>query len=85
MPNQPITVSGTTLPNIAAAGLRYTVATFGSYAIGKGWVEPDQIEGIATAIVTVATVVYGLWRTRKNKQNLIVAAEAAPNAVARVV
>lgn len=80
----PIEVSGTTLPTALAAALRYLITILGTYAIGKGWVDAENIEGIATLIVTIATVAYGLYRTRTAKKQLIITAEAAPNSVATV-
>jgi hypothetical protein len=82
--NKPIEVSGTTLPTVLATVLRYLVTTFGAFAVGRGWVEAENVEGIVTILVTVATAAYGIWKTRKAKNELIVTAEAAPNSVARV-
>jgi hypothetical protein len=80
----PITVNGTTLPAVAAAGLRYLIATAGTYAVAKGWVDANNIEGIATILITAATVLYGLYRTRSKQAELITTAEAAPDRVAKV-
>lgn len=82
--DQPIIVSGMTLPTVAAAALRYLIVTGGTFAVAKGWVDADNIEGIGTLVVTVATVLYGLWRTRETKSQLITTAEASPNYVAVV-
>lgn len=81
---QPILVNGETLPAALAAGLRYLIAMLGTYAVGRGWVQPENVEGIATVLLTAATVAYGVWRTRQKQAQLVVAAEAAPNTVARV-
>jgi len=84
MEDKPILVNGSSLPALASAAVRYVVVTGGTWAVAKGWVEADQLEGIATVAVTVATAAYGLWRTRRTKQQLIITAEAAPNRVAIV-
>jgi hypothetical protein len=83
-PAAPIVVNGQSLPAVLAAALRYLIATGGTFAVARGWVDPENIEGIATMLITVATVAYGLYRTRKKQQQLVVAADAAPNSVARV-
>lgn len=80
----PIVVSGSTLPTLAAVILRYAVALLGTYLVSKGIVDEESIEGIATLVITAATVAYGIWKTRQTKAQLVVAAEAAPSSVARV-
>lgn len=83
-PQTPIVVNGTTLPTVLAAALRYLIATLGTFAVAKGWVDAENIEGIATIGLTIATVAYGLWRTRTKQAELITTAEAAPDRVAQV-
>lgn len=83
-PQTPIVVNGTTLPTVLAAGLRYLIATGGTFAVAKGWVDAESLPGIATVIVTIATVAYGLWRTHTKQAELITTAEAAPDRVAQV-
>lgn len=82
-PTPPIEVSSNTTPFAAAA--RYLIVTLGAFAVGRGWVKAEELPGIATTLVTVGTVIYGLWRTHKTKQSLVVTADAAPNSVAKVV
>lgn len=77
-----IEVSQGTLPLAAAA--RYLIVTLGSFAVGRGWVDAEQLPGIATAIVTIGTALYGLYRTYRTKSDLVTTAEAAPNSVAVV-
>lgn len=81
---KPIEINGVTLPTTLAALLRYLVATFGAFAVGKGWIQPENIEGIATIVVVFATVGFGLYKTRAKQAELIVAGSAAPNNVAVV-
>ncbi len=82
--DKPIEVSGSTLPPTLAAALRYAVSLIGTYLVAKGYVDSDNIEGIATMLTVAAAVVYGLITTRQNRAKLIVAAEAAPNSIAFV-
>ncbi len=81
--DKPIEVTSNTIP--IAAGLRYALVMLGTFAVGRGWVPQENIEGIVTTVLTVGTALYGLYRTYRNKQKLVVAADAAPNSVARVV
>lgn len=82
--NEPIVVNGNTLPAVLAAGLRYLIATAGTFAVARGWVSAESLPGIATVIATLATVAYGLYKTRQTREHLVVAAQAAPNTVAKV-
>lgn len=82
--NAPIVVNGQTLPGTLAAALRYLIAMVGTFAVARGWVDTAAVDGISTVIVTIATVVYGLWKTRNTREKLVTAAEAAPNSVAIV-
>lgn len=81
----PIVVSDNPLPATLAAFLRYAVGLAGSFAVGRGYVDAESLPGITTIVVTVATVAYGIFRTHQNRKNLIKAADAAPNSVAKVV
>jgi hypothetical protein len=81
----PITVSGNALPTTLASLLRYLVATLGTFLVAKGYVNAENLDGIATLAVTAATVGYGVYKSHQNRSKLIVAAEAAPNSVAKVV
>lgn len=78
-----IQVTSGTLP--LAAAIRYALVMLGTFAVGRGWVPADNIEGIITTVLTVGTALYGLYRTYRNKQKLIVTADAAPDRVAKVV
>lgn len=81
----PIRVNGSKLPAQLSASLRLGIGMLGSYAVGAGWVKPENVDGIATLILTLATVAYGIWRTGHKQSQLITAAEAAPDRVAKVV
>lgn len=77
-----IEVDPSTVP--LAAGLRYLIAMLGTFAVARGWVDAENVDGIVTAAVTIGTVLYGLWRTHRAKQDLVITADAAPNSVAIV-
>lgn len=82
--DKPIVVNGSTLPTVAAVILRYAIVLGGPYLVSQGYVDEESLEGIATMLITAATVAYGIWKTRQTKAQLVTAAEAAPNAVAQV-
>ncbi len=82
--DKPIELTDSTLPPTAAAALRYAVSLIGTYLVAKGYVDAANVEGILTMATVIATVAYGLYRTRQNRAKLIVTAEAAPNSVAVV-
>lgn len=82
--DEPIEVGGMVLPTALAAALRYLITIIGTFAIGRGWVKAEELPGLATMAVTLATVGYGLWKTYSNRSKLVVTAEAAPNDVAVV-
>lgn len=84
MPNLPITVNGSRLPATLAAALRQLILLTGTFAVGKGWVKAEDIQGIATIALTVATLAYGLWKTSHKQALLIAAARNAPDSVAQV-
>lgn len=83
-PTQPIIVGESALPTTLAAALRYAIVTGLTYAVGRGWIDADNVEGITAALIAVAVAGYGLYKTHSNRAKLTVAAEAAPNTVAKV-
>lgn len=83
--NPPIIVGAdSALPATLAAALRYVLGLVGSFAVGKGWVAEGDVPSIVAAVSGVIAIGYGLYKTFRNRQHLITAAEAAPNAVAQV-
>lgn len=82
IPNLPIQVDSNTMPLAAAA--RYLVTILGTFAVARGWVDADNVDGIITALVTLGTVGYGLWQTHQRKVQLVATASAAPDSVAVV-
>ena len=69
--------------------LRYVLASFGSYAAGKGWITPQQITELTPLILPVLALAWGFytnWRKEKQSQvreavalNVGAAAQADPN------
>lgn len=55
--------------------VRIAAMMIGPFAIGRGWVQPDQVDGILTGAVTIGTAGYGLWKTIKRQKKLNVAEE----------
>lgn len=52
------------------AAVRIATMMLGPYAIAKGWVQPDQVDGIVTAVVTFGVAGYGLFKTVKRQKKL---------------
>lgn len=80
--SNPITVKAGTAPVAAAA--RYLIVMLGTAAVSRGWVDLTNVEGLATALVTLGTAGYGLWRTHRAKKDLVRVANAVSDAVAVV-
>jgi hypothetical protein len=62
------------------ASLRYAVVIGLTFAVGRGWIDAENVEGIATFLVIVGTAGYGLLKTFRRGKQAAVLAEAAPNA-----
>lgn len=82
--DKPIVVGTSTLPTTLAAALRYGISLLGTFLVARGYVDADNVDGILTMLVTIATVAYGLFKTRQNRAKLIITAGASPNKVAVV-
>lgn len=92
----PIVVSGTVLPATLAAAGRYIVAiatlmpvilSLLSRRDINEWVaffKSSDAATLSAAVVGLATIGYGLFKTHKTKAQLVVTAEAAPNFVSEV-
>jgi hypothetical protein len=83
-PELPIEVGPSAVPDTAKAAGRYLVATAVAFAVGKGWVDAENAEGIVTAGVGLIAIGWGLYATFRRKSQLVVTADAAPNSVAVV-
>lgn len=82
---KPIVVGESALPTTLAAALRYGISILATFLVARGIIPAENVEGVVTMLVTVVTVGYGLYKTYSNRAKLTVAAEAAPNSVAKVV
>lgn len=61
----------------AAAGLRYAIVTGLTYAVGKGYLDAGDVEGIAAALLAFGTAGYGLYRTWAARKRLQTATRRA--------
>lgn len=59
----------------AAAAIRYVIVTGLTYAVARGWIDGDNVEGIAAQLTIVVTAVYGLFRTYRKGAKLRTAAQ----------
>ena len=84
MTEQPIVVNHAALPTALGAALRYILGILGPFAVAQGWVDAENIDGIVTLLMSAAVVAYGLYKTYKQKKQLVVTANAAPDSVAVV-
>ena len=62
--------------------LRYAITSLGGYAAGKGWVDGDLVQIIASLSMMAAPMLYAAWRSHQEKAALVTIATAAPNSVA---
>lgn len=54
----------------AAAAVRILTLVLGPYAIGAGWVDADQVDGIATSVVTIGVAGWALFQTIKRQKTM---------------
>jgi hypothetical protein len=66
----------------ALIAVRWIVSTAGGYAVGRGWIDSDQVTLIAGAVVALVPLAWSFWSHRAAAQ---VARAAALPEVARVV
>jgi hypothetical protein len=83
-PETPMMVNADPLPAQLATLLRYVLTTLGGYAIAKGWITGDALEMVTSIVLVAAPMLYGIWRTQRNKADLVRVASAAPDSVAVV-
>jgi ABC-type nickel/cobalt efflux system permease component RcnA len=86
--DKPIEVSASTGGiDATTATLRYLIVTGLSFAVGSGWIDASNVEGVASFLIIVGTAGYGLFKTwRRGKQIVKVAEDRrVPNAVAKIV
>lgn len=81
----PIQITEGTFAAQAATAGRYVLASVGSYAMGKGWIDGELLTLVTGLATVLAPLVYSVWKTHHNKQLLITVGNAAPARVAQVI
>ena len=80
----PIVVHESPLPSSAATLLRYVLTAIGGLLVSRGYFDEALLNDVIGAVLIIAPAAYGVYRTVFNKRQLVIAATAAPNAVAMV-
>lgn len=80
----PITVNPDPMISQLATAGRYLLTIIGGYAIARGWLDAGAVEFITAIALTVVPLAYGVWATWEERRLLVLAAEAAPDLIARV-
>lgn len=80
----PIVVNGSTLPATLSSAIRWLLGLGLTFAVGRGWISQENVEGVGAAIIAIGVALYGIYQTNKRQGQLIVTADAAPNNVAKV-
>lgn len=80
----PITVNPDPMVSQLATAGRYLLTIIGGYAIARGWLDAGAVEFVTAIALTIVPLAYGVWRTYRERRLLVVAANAAPDQVARV-
>lgn len=55
----------------AMAAVRILVAVVGPFAVAKGWVDTEHVEGVAALAVSAGTALYGLFKTHSRQKRLV--------------
>lgn len=86
MPVQtPITVNPAQLPAGAATLLRYALTAIGGVMLNHKLLPAGtDVNAVVGAVLVVVSTGYGIWKTYRNKAQLVTAAAAAPDNVAVV-
>lgn len=73
-------------PTLATLGvaIRYAITTLGGYLVGKGWIDGDLVQVVASIALALLPAVYAAWKARENKAVLTTVAASAPDTVAIV-
>jgi hypothetical protein len=81
---QPMIIDPSSVPGQVFALARYMLASFGSFALGRGWIDGDALQFLTGLLTVAAPAAYGVWKAWSNKRKLVIVAEAAPDSVAQV-
>lgn len=80
----PIQVGPSAVPDTLKALFRQLVIAICSFAVGRGWVDADNVDGILTIATLLLSLGWALHATFRRKSQLVTAASAAPNDIAQV-
>lgn len=81
----PMEVTDNTLVGQLTTLARYILTSFGSYALGKGWIDDELLQLLVGLTAVVVPTAYGVYKSYTNKTRLIIAADAAPDNIAKVI
>lgn len=73
-------LSTSPLPAATMALMRQSILILGGLAVGRGWVQPEDVEGVATLLIMLTAGGYGLYKTF-TRQRRIKDAEAVIGAI----
>jgi len=63
--------------------VRYATTLVGGYLVGKGWIDGDLVQVIATALTALVPAAYAVWRSHQQKKALVALATEAPNGIVK--
>lgn len=85
MPAQlPIRVRASSVPATAASAARTIFSGLVIFALGKGWIAPDDVQGLTLIAGAVISMIWGPAKVSQRHRKLVTAASAAPDAIAQV-
>jgi hypothetical protein len=85
MSDEPITVTDAPLDGQITTLARYIVTAFGSFALGKGWVDNEGLQLLTGLVTVVLPTAWGIYKTWTAKKQAIALADAAPDFLARLI
>lgn len=62
--------------------VRYAITLVGGYLVGKGWIDGDLVQVIATALTALVPAAYAVWRSSQQKKALVKITQSASDDVA---
>lgn len=80
----PITVNASALPATLASAARSILVMLGTWAVARGWITADHLEGYIASAMIVATAVYGVWKAFSKSSDLAAVASMVPDSIAKV-
>lgn len=80
----PITVNASPLPATLASILRTLFVTIGTWAVAKGWISAEHVEGYIASASIIATAAYGVWKQFSKSSDLATVVPYVPSDIAKV-